>query len=149
MKKEKVTTNAAQTQEYAMVFAKKLQPGDSVLLYGDLGSGKTTFVQGMAKALGIKSKIISPTFIIVRSYQRTGRHKDSAIKSFYHIDLYRTQDERELKHVGMKDILEDTSAVAAIEWPEKLGTLLPEKRWEVRIRDLTEDKREIGIHYKE
>jgi|SRR5579872_219682 len=109
-----ITDSYEATQKLGEKFAKDINPGDILLLFGDLGSGKTTFMQGLAKGLGIQKRIISPTFIIVRKYEvpihpRGGDANSSSsersesrssdgssrqartIKTLYHIDLYRTQ----------------------------------------------------------
>ncbi|HYK08115.1 MAG TPA: tRNA (adenosine(37)-N6)-threonylcarbamoyltransferase complex ATPase subunit type 1 TsaE [Candidatus Eisenbacteria bacterium] len=143
----KVHTNSAQeTQHAGKIFAKKLVGGDTILLYGNLGAGKTTFVQGLAKGLGIEKRIISPTFIIVRRYEvlnsssseqsesRSSRQART-IKWLYHIDLYRTQTEDDVKGLGIDEILQEKDAIVAIEWPEKLGSFLPKKRWELRFEN--------------
>jgi len=109
-----------------------------IALYGDLGSGKTTFVQGMAKGLGIKRRIISPTFVIIRSYQVYSLY-------FYHIDLYRVEGVDNIKGLGLEEIINDHHNIVAIEWAEKMGDLLPKKRWDVGFEDLGEDERRITI----
>ena len=116
----------------------------NIALYGDLGRVKTTFVQGMAKGLGIKRRIISPTYIIVRSYKITIKHQVLGIKYFYHIDLYRVEG-RGIEGLGLEEIMEDTQNIVVIEWAEKLGDLLPKKRWDVGLEYLGEDKRKITI----
>ena len=145
----KVHTNSAEeTQHAGKTFAKKLHGGDVILLYGNLGAGKTTFVQGLAKGLGIEKRIISPTFIIVRRYEipsvilvnevNPGSDSGQArmtVRTFYHIDLYRTQTEDDVKGLGIDEILEEKDAIVAIEWPEKLGSFLPKKRWELRFEN--------------
>lgn len=98
-------------------------------LYGELGSGKTTFTRGFAKELGIKTRLLSPTFIIVRRYQLS-----KPFFYFYHIDLYRMQSKEGLEGLGVADILSDNSAFVAIEWAEKLGTMLPESRIDIELR---------------
>lgn len=133
-----ITKNFQETQELARKFAKELRSGDVVALYGDLGGGKTTFVQGLAKGLGIEKRIISPTFIIVRSYKlRAG--------SFYHIDLYRIEREKDMEGLGIEEITNDPKSIVTIEWAEKLGNRLPKKRWDIKFEDLGEDKRKIII----
>src|SRR5690242_8838831 len=96
MKKIVVTNSFEETQKIGFDFAKTLQGGDVICLYGDLGSGKTTFVQGLAEGLGITQKIISPTFIIVRNYvipdlirnpELDSRLRGNDNYMFYHIDL--------------------------------------------------------------
>lgn len=161
--KEIITTTFEETQKLGEDFAQELVPGDVVLLYGDLGSGKTTFTQGLAKGLGIKKRIISPTFTIVRTYkchpggQRPiGSHtKDSiatlqndyaqSAKVFYHIDLYRTESVKDLKGIGIEEILNDKEAVVVIEWPEKLGKLLPKNRYDIHFSYEREQVRKINI----
>ena len=147
----KIHTNSAEeTQNTGSLFAKKLTGGDIILLYGNLGAGKTTFVQGIAKGLGITKRIISPTFIIIRSYELP---KNQKAKRFYHIDLYRTETDDDLKGLGIDEILSDKEAIVAIEWPEKLGTFLPKKNlpagrqgWEIRFTDDTNNSRDVTIN---
>lgn len=115
-----------------------------VCLYGDLGSGKTTFVQGLAKGLGVSRRISSPTFIIVRTYQLSTNNEHTT-NSFYHIDLYRCETESDLKGIGMQEILADPKNIVVIEWPEKLGFLLPEKRTDIKFEYMNEEERKISI----
>lgn len=140
---EFITNNIQETQEFAQDFAKKLQGGDIVALYGNLGGGKTTFVQGLAKGLGIKCKIISPTFIVIRQYRI--RNNELGIKDFYHIDLYRVETEKDTEGLGILDLFNDKNAIVVIEWAEKIQNLLPEKRWEIHFEYLEEEKRKIKI----
>lgn len=101
--------------------------GTSVIcLYGELGSGKTTFAGGIAKAFGITTRLLSPTFIIVRRYQipETSRF-------LFHIDLYRIEGEKDLVGLGLTEILADPDSVVVVEWAEKLTKNLPEKRIDV------------------
>lgn len=128
-----------QTQQLGEAFAQKLKEGDSVFLYGDLGAGKTTFIQGLAKGLGIQRRIISPTFIIMRTYDLPND------KHFYHIDLYRTQTQEDIEGLGIQEIFSDTHAIVAIEWPEKLEKFSPKKRWEIYFKTVKETEREISI----
>lgn len=138
------TTNSyEETQRLGEEFAKTLNPGDVITLYGDLGAGKTTFMQGLAKGLGIMHRIISPTFIIMRKYEVHG--EEARIKKLYHIDLYRTETEDDLQGIGLPEILGDTQGIVAVEWPEKMGTLLPHERWEVRLGTVSENEREVSI----
>jgi len=135
------TNNLTQTQELAKNLAPTFSPGTILTLYGNLGAGKTTFVQGLAKGLGIEKRIISPTFVIVRAYEIKGK----AVKKFYHIDLYRVESKNELENLGIPEILDDKEVIVAIEWAEKLEDLLPKKRVEIYLEDIGEDKREISV----
>lgn len=135
------TTSYKATQKLGEDFAKKLSGGDILLLYGNLGSGKTTFMQGLAKGLRIKRRIISPTFIIMRSYETS--KKDVAM--LYHIDLYRTETVHDLEGLGMSDVLSNAHAIVAVEWPEKLDPLFPKKRWELHFETIDENTRSITI----
>src|SRR3989344_5015960 len=126
-----LTKNAAETEKFAINLAKSLKRGDILCLYGNLGSGKTTFVQGLARGLGIKIRIFSPTFIIVRSYEITTPHFAKASRGkqnsifFYHIDLFRIQTKQDLLGLGIDEILKDEKNIVSIEWAEKLFDLLP------------------------
>lgn len=141
MEQTQITHSFEETQQLGEQFAQKVHGGDAILLFGDLGAGKTTFMQGLAKGLGIRHRIISPTFIIVRKYEVP----IGTITYLYHIDLYRTETEADLKGLGIPEILEEKNAVVAIEWCEKLGSLLPKKRWEVAFEWVNENERKIII----
>lgn len=141
-----VTNNYEETQKIGEEFAAKLHGGDIVLLYGNLGDGKTTFMQGLAKGLGIEKRVISPTFIIVRKYDV----KNSPdVATLYHIDLYRTQTLSDLQGLGLPEILEEKNAIVAIEWPEKLHSLSPKKHYSVSLETLDENTRKITIEKHE
>ena len=136
------TQNLRETQEFARDFAKNLKAGDVLCLYGNLGSGKTSFVQGLAKGLGITRRIISPTFIIARRYK-------IGDLNFYHIDLYRTQTLQDLRSIGIDEILEDDKNIVAIEWAEKLLDLIPKKRIDLKFEYIDENKRKITLENHE
>jgi len=144
--REEIITNSKDaTQKAGEEIAVKLHGGEILALHGDLGSGKTTFVQGLAKGLGIRSKIISPTFIIIRRYEISIKYKVSNIKYFYHIDLYRVEGERDLQEIGIDEIINDPDNIVAIEWAERMGSLLPEKRVDIKFEYVDEEKRRIII----
>lgn len=128
-----ITKNAEETKRFGEAFGHSLlvdKRGVSrvLCLWGDLGSGKTTFVQGFARGLNIASRLLSPTFIIVRRYQI---FKTSGY--FYHLDLYRIKETNDALAVGFTEIISETNqnAIVAIEWPERLGVLLPHHRIDV------------------
>lgn len=154
---EKKTINVQsedETKILAESFTKNVQYGGIILLHGNLGSGKTTFVQYVAKSLGIEKPVLSPTFPIIRSYKirsknpfgpSSGRWHESGVKNFYHIDLYRISRENDLKGLGIKEIFDEPNAIVAIEWAEKLGSFLPKKRWDMHFTYIDEFSRKIVI----
>ncbi len=155
----KISDSSLETQQMGGDFAKTLNGGSVVALYGELGAGKTTFAQGIARGLGIKNRIISPTFIIVRSYKVRIKDKGLRIKNFYHIDLYRIEDEKGLEGLGLDEILNDEESIIVIEWAEKLarlqtpersdggqGSKLPNKRIDIYFENIDDDKRKITIN---
>ena len=133
-----ITKSFDQTQQLGFDFAKTLKGGEVLALYGDLGSGKTTFMQGLAKGLGIKKQIISPTFIIMRTYKVR-----SKVKNLYHLDLYRIEKESQAIDLGLKELMGDLETIVAIEWPDKIENLLPENRIDITFEYLEDDKRQI------
>ena len=158
-----ITNNSRETQKLAENFIKRLEEGDVVALYGNLGSGKTTFVQGLVKGLGIKKRIISPTFVFVRHdkvspprspFGHLGGGEGirpstpARCNTFYHVDLYRIENQREIKGLGLREIINDGKNTIAIEWAEKIKSLLPKKRWDVRFEDLGENRRKIIVNQK-
>lgn len=128
-----------ETQEIAFNFAKDLKAANVICLYGNLGSGKTTFVQGFARGLGIKKRIISPTFIIARSYK-------IETLNFIHIDLYRIENKKDLLGLGINEMLTDKNNTLIIEWAEKLGDLMPKKRTDLNFSYIDENTRKIKIN---
>lgn len=95
--------------------------GEVISLSGGLGAGKTTFVQGLAEGLGVKTHIISPTFILMRSYQ-IPKGNSSSEKKLFHVDLYRLEDnvEEEIKNLGITDLWGKNDAIFVIEWADRL-----------------------------
>ena len=107
-------------------FAKTLKGGDIVLLEGNLGAGKTIFTKGIAKYLGIKKAITSPTFTLMNIY-KVLRPKSSVL-CLTHIDTYRLDNEKDLVEIGVEDYLGKSDTVCLIEWPEKIKNLLRGKK---------------------
>lgn len=138
-----ITTSFEETQKLGFEFGQKLKGGEVVLLRGDLGSGKTTFVQGLAKGLGVEQRIISPTFIIMRSYAIS--NQQSAISNFYHIDLYRIESERDIEGLGILELMGDSENIVVIEWPEKIEHLLPDNKIDLSFEYIEEDKRKVSF----
>lgn len=111
-------------------------------LQGDLGTGKTTFTQGFARGLGIRERVLSPTFIISRRSAVTRR---SSFKSFFHIDCYRFRKPTDLLSVGWKDIVKDPSNIVVLEWPGHVARLLPKDAIVIRFSYAGENARLIAL----
>jgi len=139
-----ITTNSPdETIEYGRRFAKKLTSGTVVALFGELGSGKTTFAKGVCEGLAIEAAISSPTFTLINEYE--GR------LPVYHFDFYRIANPDEAWQIGCEDYFYG-NGVCLIEWPENIAKILPTKRIEVRFKSFFdqgfETKREIRIIQK-
>lgn len=113
-----------ETENIAKMFAKSLVCGDVVTLDGDLGAGKTAFVQGLASALGVEDCVSSPTFTIVNCY--------NGKVPLYHFDVYRIEESDEMYDVGFEEYV-GGDGVAVIEWAEKISDILPVPRYEIKI----------------
>lgn len=109
-------------------------------LYGDLGSGKTTFTQGFAKGLGIQSRVVSPTFLISKRYHT--RYED---RFLYHLDIYRMQTEQELYGIGISEIFSDVRSCVIVEWAEKLYSLVPTSRVDIRFTSQSDGSHAIQM----
>ncbi|MEK7162937.1 MAG: tRNA (adenosine(37)-N6)-threonylcarbamoyltransferase complex ATPase subunit type 1 TsaE [Patescibacteria group bacterium] len=121
--------SAKQTKQFAGFLAKEIlkkqpEPKNALVLalVGDLGAGKTTFVQGFLRAVGIKKKITSPTFVLIKTYKLTNL---KTYKLIYHIDCYRIKKSKELLALGLKEILNNPHNIILIEWPERIKNILP------------------------
>ncbi len=118
----------------------KEQKGTTVIgLSGDLGSGKTTFSQTVAKLLGINEVVTSPTFIIQKTYKTT----DDVFFNFVHIDAYRLDEAQELLTLGFDSLLKQPNTLVFIEWPEKVSEVLPEDTKYIYFTFINEQERLI------
>ncbi len=162
---EFITKNTQETKQAAQDLVKKLSElayqGALVLaLQGELGAGKTTFIQGLGKALGIKEKILSPTFVIMRRYgvrprikygaSSLGRDKGSPAKAgtpmnLYHLDCYRLNGVEDLSGLGFEEILKDKKNLVVIEWAERIKNVLPKDAVWIKFEHRGEDERKIRI----
>ena len=144
------TKNPFQTKKLGEILAKeilktKLKNNAFVLgLEGDLGGGKTTFLQGFAKGLGVKQKITSPTFIIMRRF----RIQNSKYKNLYHFDCYRIKESKDILSLGFKDIISDPQNIVAIEWAERIKEILPKDRISLKFGFVNKKNRKIIIKSK-
>ena len=114
-----------------------------VALSGGLGAGKTTFTQGFAAALGIKEKIKSPTFVLLKRY----RLQALSYKLLFHLDCYRVRDHRDLQTLDIKGIFNNPSSIILIEWPEHIKKILPRRHTRVHLDHLAEKSRKIIVTY--
>jgi len=145
---EIITQSALETQKLGEKIGRDLKNKPKILcLYGDLGSGKTTFIQGLAKGLGIKKRVISPTFVFMKQYKNLPSAEPcfSNKPSFYHVDLYRINKVKEARDLGLQEIFEDKEAIVAIEWAEKIKEILPKKRIDIYFDYISENQRKIRI----
>ena len=122
-------------------FSANLIPGDVVGLTGELGAGKTVFVQGIAEGLGVRARVNSPTFIILRNYDNA---RDA--NALIHVDLYRLEEnlKNEITNLGLFDIIMARESVVVIEWAERIKDLLPDATKWVNLEQ-TENGRRITI----
>jgi tRNA threonylcarbamoyladenosine biosynthesis protein TsaE len=120
-----LTRDAAATRRLAARFVRRLPPGSVVALHGDLGAGKTTFVQGMAAGLGIRQPVTSPTFALVSEYR-------GPLGRLVHMDLFRVRNPDEMLEIGLAEHLE-SGAIVAVEWPERAGEFLPAGAISIRL----------------
>lgn len=141
------TTSYKNTQKLGIALAKEvLKTGPQkkavvLALFGNLGGGKTTFIQGFAKGLGVKNKILSPTFVIMKNF-KIPRGK---FKFFYHIDCYRMGSGKDVLHLGLKGVFSDPKNIVAVEWPEKIKKILPKTAVKINFKFIGENKREISF----
>lgn len=131
-----VTKSAEDTRELAAAVAGLVEPGDVVLLVGDLGAGKTTFAQGFGAALGVTEPITSPTFVLVRSYR--GRLE------LLHADVYRLDHLQEVVDLGLAELL-DEGGVALVEWGDVAAPALGPDALEVSMDFAGGDERVVGL----
>ena len=127
-----ISESAEETKRLGAALAACLQAGDVVVLNGDLGAGKTQFVQGAAEALGVIGEVTSPTFNILLTYDCGGLGPGASVLRLNHFDLYRLENEEELDDIGYWEVLEDR-AVAFIEWGDKFPEQLPDDFLELAL----------------
>lgn len=131
---EIITHSTQETKELANKLAKDIKPGTVVALYGDLGSGKTTFTRFLVEALGIDKRVQSPTFVIARRYGKVN-----------HIDLYRLTTEQEVEDLGFKEMIEDKDTITIVEWPDIAENLLSKDTLRIYFEYVDETSRRIKI----
>ncbi|MBI4677375.1 MAG: tRNA (adenosine(37)-N6)-threonylcarbamoyltransferase complex ATPase subunit type 1 TsaE [Elusimicrobia bacterium] len=129
---------AEQTRAIGRRLGRSLRGGDVVLLVGDLGSGKTTFTQGIARGAGFGGRVASPTFVLVRVYR-------APVWTLYHIDFYRVAEDQ-TRDIGIEDYVGDPNGICVVEWPAAGKGYLPNARLEVRFSyGRAENERALSI----
>jgi tRNA threonylcarbamoyladenosine biosynthesis protein TsaE len=150
----KTAKNLSHTSKIAKDFLKEIKRGKTVKktasvvgLSGDLGAGKTAFTQAMGKHLGIKRKMSSPTFVIIKRYKlktpsKPHLNKEGVkFKTLFHLDAYRLKNEKELLHLGWQEIIENPEHLVFIEWPENVAKVMPKNSKFISISHSKDRKR--------
>lgn len=125
-----ITCSEAETRALGEGFAKDLKAAAVLTLTGPLGSGKTVFAAGLARGLGLRRRTKSPSFAIMHAYRlpRAGRSK-----SFFHLDLYRLRTRRDLRELGLPELLRQPKTLVAIEWPALARKILPQNTIKIKF----------------
>jgi tRNA threonylcarbamoyladenosine biosynthesis protein TsaE len=142
-----VSHSSAQTQRLGMRLGDLLRGGELLLLEGQLGSGKTTFTQGLAMGMGISEQVSSPTFTLLKEYPGLSpSSKGSSSQrgpALYHFDLYRLDDPEEILDLGFEDYFYDGSGVCVVEWADKAAALWLDGHLCIRLKPMSETKRSL------
>jgi tRNA threonylcarbamoyladenosine biosynthesis protein TsaE len=115
----------SEVKNFARNLSKKLKGGEVIALIGPLGSGKTTFTQALAKSLGVRQKVLSPTFILLQEFPTKLKTRAKAKIILVHLDLYRTEDFREVSALGLPQFWTSAQTITVIEWADKIKRYLP------------------------
>lgn len=139
-----------ETQKIASDLAQKIiktKKGAIIAMEGELGSGKTTFIQGFMASLGIEEKVKSPTFVLMKKYSILKNFKFKILNSkfVYHLDCYRIADHKDLRIPEFEEILNEEGSIVFIEWAERIKEILPKKHITVHIDHISENERKITI----
>lgn len=151
MEKKFISQSPFQTKKLAAILVKEILKtktrGNAFVLglEGDLGGGKTTFLQGFAKGLGTKQRTTSPTFVILKKYKI--QNKRYKIQNFYHIDCYRTQKPKEILDLGFRNIISNPQNIVAIEWADRIKKIMPKNTIRVNFKFINKNERKITINH--
>lgn len=124
-----ISKSERQTKRLAEALASHLKGGEILALSGALGSGKTTFVKGLARGFGLRTRVVSPTFVIIRPHEIPAYRG----KTFYHVDLYRLKSAGDLWELGFSEILQNQKNIVVIEWPEMARRFLPKRTIKIKF----------------
>ncbi len=148
------TNNPFQTKKIGEALAKKIlgenlkEAAQTIGLEGELGGGKTTFLQGFARGLGIKEKILSPTFVILKKFKiPKTKQSPKQFQYFYHVDCYRLEKIQDLLVLGFREILTHPQNIIAIEWPNIIKENLPKHTIFISFYFCNHNKRKIIIKW--
>lgn len=130
------THNSAETIALGEALGAKLQAGDMIALFGDLGAGKTTLTKGIARGMGLPDDVHSPTFTLI--------HEHLGELPLYHVDLYRLVSENEVEGIGIEEYIYG-DGVTIIEWADRMKSMLPPERIDIEIRMIGDETREFNI----
>ena len=140
-----------ETQKLAQILGKEIvknplhkKRATVIGLEGELGAGKTTFVKGFAKGLGIKDKITSPTFILMKVYNFKGKIEGGP-KFLFHFDCYRLKDHKDMALLGAKEFMADPRNIVLIEWSDRIEKILPTRYIKVHIDHIDKKTRKITV----
>lgn len=143
-KSDRETKKAAEILAKEVLKTKSTKQAIVIGLEGDLGGGKTTFTQGFAKGLGIKERIISPTFVLLKIFKL--KHK--IYKHLIHIDVYRLDSSSELKALGWEEFVKDPKNIIIVEWADKVRRILPKKYIQIKFKVTDKNIRELALKIK-
>lgn len=145
-----LTYSADETKEFAKELVQTFKGGIVLALKGDLGSGKTTFVQGLAEGLGLEQSITSPTFILLREYPLPELNpKGLDIQTLYHLDFYRLENkglEDELFNLGLPEVFLNPKGLSVVEWADKYPSIFPKNTMWIYFENKGDNVREIKIN---
>ena len=158
-----ITTNTEQTRKIGEMLAKELKGGEIICLEGELGSGKTTFAQGILKGLKVEGPYTSPTFVIMKHYKKEIPNSKSQIpnksenyklqitnyklQNIYHIDAYRVNSV-DILELGWEEIVKNENNVTIIEWADRIKKIIPDDAIWMKFEWMDKDKRRIAISNK-
>jgi tRNA threonylcarbamoyladenosine biosynthesis protein TsaE len=134
------TCNSKQTQKLGEIFGKELRGGEIICLSGELGSGKTTFAQGVLRGLGAKGPWTSPTFLIMKNYKK--KISKSKIRNIYHMDCYRVKAQ-DILELGWEEIIASKNNFVIVEWAERIKKIIPKSAVWLKFRHMKKDTRKI------